>query len=205
MSLGWFFQEWIYGYDRPSYYRTWHDTTISGKTYAAITVSQEQSSGLFTMPLDVRVTTAGGEKDTTVWDSVKVLQFQIPIESAVQSVEIDPDNWVLKFLQNYPSLVNNQKAVYSYELFQNYPNPFNPTTTIRYDIPHESIVTLTVFNILGQQVARIAHGVKKAGEYRENFNAAELSSGLYFYRIEATSTENPTDVFTAIKKMVVLK
>jgi predicted outer membrane repeat protein len=73
----------------------------------------------------------------------------------------------------------------SYVLEQNYPNPFNPTTTILYGLPTRSQVTLTVFNTIGQQVAQFQNGEQEAGYHEVRFEANGLSSGVYFYRIQA--------------------
>ncbi len=70
-------------------------------------------------------------------------------------------------------------------LWQNYPNPFNPATTIGFDLPSHSHVILTVFNTLGQQVARLVDGEMDAGHHRVVFDGRHLSSGMYFYRMQA--------------------
>jgi hypothetical protein len=86
----------------------------------------------------------------------------------------------------------------NYELSQNYPNPFNPSTTIRYSLPTSSLVTLRIFNILGQEVMRLVDGQQKAGAYAVVFDASRLSSGVYFYQLQ-------TDAFSNVKKMMLLK
>jgi len=73
----------------------------------------------------------------------------------------------------------------SFSLDQNYPNPFNPTTTISFGLAAKSTVDLSVFNIIGQQVAHIVHAEMEAGYYREHFDASALPSGVYFYRMQA--------------------
>ncbi len=85
-----------------------------------------------------------------------------------------------------------------YELSQNYPNPFNPTTTINYAIPTDGLVSLKIFNILGQEVVTLVNTVQVAGAYQATFNASALSSGVYFYKIESGK-------FSSIKKMMLLK
>ena len=72
-------------------------------------------------------------------------------------------------------------------LSQNYPNPFNPATTIRYGLPNRSHVTLTVYNTLGQQVAQLINSDIDAGYHEIQFNASNLASGVYFYRMQAGS------------------
>lgn len=85
-----------------------------------------------------------------------------------------------------------------FTLAQNYPNPFNPTTTIKFAIPSRSNVTLKVFNMLGQEVALLVNKEMGAGSYVVNFDAGNLSSGIYFYSIQA-------DQFSVTKKMMLLK
>jgi hypothetical protein len=77
-----------------------------------------------------------------------------------------------------------------YTLSQNYPNPFNPTTSIRFEIPKQSVVQLKVYNLLGQVVATLINGELKAGRHEAKFDAAKLASGVYFYRITAGSYVN---------------
>lgn len=86
----------------------------------------------------------------------------------------------------------------AFELMQNYPNPFNPATTISYTIPNSSFVTLKVYDVLGNEVAVLVNQQQSAGKYNVTFNAANLSSGIYLYKIDAEG-------FSAIKKMQLIK
>ncbi len=85
-----------------------------------------------------------------------------------------------------------------YSLSLAYPNPFNPTTTIQYSIPEQFYVTLRVYDILGREVATLVNEEKLAGSYQVEFNAAGLSSGIYFYRIQAGG-------YVETKKMILMK
>ena len=85
-----------------------------------------------------------------------------------------------------------------YSLSQNYPNPFNPTTNIRFAIPEAGLVTMKVYNLLGQEVTTLINEYKNAGTYNVDFNAVNLSSGVYFYQINAGN-------YSDTKKMILMK
>jgi hypothetical protein len=92
-----------------------------------------------------------------------------------------------------------------YGLEQAYPNPFNPTTTIQYQLPSDSRVSLKIFNLLGQVDATLVNQTETAGYKSVNWNASSFASGIYFYRLEATSVTNPSKAFTQVKKIVLMK
>jgi M6 family metalloprotease-like protein len=102
----------------------------------------------------------------------------------------------VKFAQ--PSNVNNSDIPYFYLLEQNFPNPFNPNTVISYSLPSASNVKLILYNSLGQTIKTLENGFKTEGNYSIDFNASNLPSGVYFYRIQAGS-------FVQTKKMMLLK
>ncbi|HUX61512.1 MAG TPA: T9SS type A sorting domain-containing protein, partial [Ignavibacteriaceae bacterium] len=86
----------------------------------------------------------------------------------------------------------------TFTLDQNYPNPFNPSTIIKYSVPKGQLVTLKVYNMLGQEVATLVNNQQNAGNYEVTFNADRLASGIYFYTLNAGS-------FVSTKKMILLK
>lgn len=94
--------------------------------------------------------------------------------------------------------IHNLSIPDRYELLQNYPNPFNPTTKIEYALPEDGVVNLTVYNIIGQVVKEIVNEYRRAGYYEVMFNANNLSSGLYIYRITSGK-------FNTTKKMLLIK
>lgn len=97
-----------------------------------------------------------------------------------------------------PEVMVDVTAPLEFSLSQNYPNPFNPVTVIKYTIPTDSKVLLTIYNTLGEKVATLVNEMQKAGRYEVEFNASKYSSGVYFYRIESGS-------YVSVKKMMILK
>ena len=86
----------------------------------------------------------------------------------------------------------------NFMLYNNYPNPFNPTTTIKYSIPEASFTSIKIYNELGKEVSTLVNETKSAGTYEVEFNASNLSSGVYYYKLQAGS-------FTETKKMILAK
>ena len=86
----------------------------------------------------------------------------------------------------------------NFKLYQNYPNPFNPTTNIKFDLPDEGNVSLKVYDQLGNEINTLVDGYKNSGSYEVNFNAGELASGIYFYKLV-------TNNFSQSRKMLLLK
>ena len=85
-----------------------------------------------------------------------------------------------------------------YQMYQNYPNPFNPSTNIKFEIPKSSVTKLIVYDITGKELGLLLNEKLEAGTYEYNWNAAEYSSGVYFYRVESGN-------FTATKRMLLVK
>jgi len=106
---------------------------------------------------------------------------------------------VLKYSQSVPTGVEQISEIpEKFNLGQNYPNPFNPTTTISFSVPSSGITSLKIYDVLGNEVATLVNEEKPAGNYEVNFNASSLSSGTYFYKLQAGS-------FIETKKMILLK
>ena len=97
-----------------------------------------------------------------------------------------------------PSFLGEAIVITEYKLHQNYPNPFNPTTNIVYDVLDQGMVTLKVYNVMGQEVTELVHELKDNGRYAAAFNSAGLSSGIYFYTVKVNN-------FTDTKKMLLVQ
>jgi hypothetical protein len=128
--------------------------------------------------------------------------------SAVYTVAAVKDGYTIARSEFIPSIatdVTDDEDVIplSYALRQNYPNPFNPSTTISFELPSSSHVTLTVFNILGQEVKRLADGVYSSGRHKvvwdgRSAGGSECASGIYFYRIDAGG-------FSSVRKIALVR
>lgn len=96
------------------------------------------------------------------------------------------------------TIVANNDVPKSFELYQNYPNPFNPSTKISFAVPNTGVVKLSVYNILGTEVATLINESLSPGIYSFNFDASSLNSGIYFYKLSMGNT-------TLTRKMTLLK
>jgi len=103
----------------------------------------------------------------------------------------------------YDELYVEIKRPVDFDLSQNYPNPFNPSTRITYDLTVDSRVTLSVYNLLGETVTTLVNSNVPAGEQEIIFDASDLNSGVYFYRIEAVGVDGSN--FSSVKKMMLTK
>lgn len=120
---------------------------------------------------------------------------QFLITSNLDVVHVDN---IYLYKETSTSIEDGTEVPEGFALNQNYPNPFNPTTNISFNIPDNGEVTLEVFNIQGQRVATLVDGFRSAGEYSVTFDASNMASGVYTYRL---STENSVQV----KRMVLIK
>jgi len=92
----------------------------------------------------------------------------------------------------------NNEQLKNYELYQNFPNPFNPVTKFQFDLPQDGIVTLKVYNTLGEELSAVLDEYKPRGKYTISFNGSNLPSGVYYYKIKAGN-------FIQVKQMILIK
>lgn len=163
---------------------------------------------------------SGGEVSTSFWDTETSTQLssaggegkttsEMQMQATYEGAGWDFTNiWDIEEGTGYPFHRTDSMTVSNepqedlpveVKLFQNYPNPFNPSTTISFSVPKQSRVTLEVFDMLGRKVAKLIDGeIRQAGRYSMQFNASALSSGMYFYRLEAEGK-------FSIQKMTLIK
>jgi photosystem II stability/assembly factor-like uncharacterized protein len=120
---------------------------------------------------------------------IKISDISLP---SIYDASDDP------FRINYVVSVDENVMITVYKLHQNFPNPFNPLTNVKYQIPKLSFVTIKIYDVLGNEIAELVNEEKAIGSYKVEFNASDLPSGIYFYRIQAGS-------FIDTKKMIIVK
>jgi len=145
--------------------------------------------------------------DTTFWSCQKITMNGAKSLLDVPFLQANPNPVTIPVAMKPVSLYNLPAT---YSLRQNYPNPFNPSTTIEFSLPQDGIVTLKIYNVLGQEVATlINNATMDAGTYPVDFNAGNLASGIYFYRLTVQTTNEDGAVtsqsFSQVKKMLLMK
>ncbi len=137
-----------------------------------------------------------GEKQTIVF-----AQFVERGNSNVNSVtQLKQKSDVIRNFYNSVSIKNISEIIPdNYRLFQNYPNPFNPITKIKFSIPERNIITLKIYDMTGKEISAIINQNLTAGSYEYEFDASNLPSGVYFYKLTSGSK------FSEVKKMVLIK
>lgn len=101
---------------------------------------------------------------------------------------------------------NQPPVPVEFTLYQNYPNPFNPSTTVAYSIPREGFVILKIYDLLGNEIQTLVNELQQQNYYEVQFNADNLSSGIYFYQLQVAEPDNPTGkIFIQTKKMVLMR
>lgn len=147
-----------------------------------------------------------GLGNATQIDSL-VIQWPSGIIQNVDGLNINDYNEVVEDTNLVSVITHPEESPTSFQLFRNYPNPFNPTTNIEFEIPSHTtlgglnnnvLVTLKIYDVLGKEVATLVNEEKTGGKYKVEFNASDLTSGVYFYKLKI---EN----FIETKKMVLLK
>ena len=163
----------------------------------------------------VRVSLAGIQPITEEGDVLRIIFNLKGSTQGTSTVQFD----IKRLLLNEKNMTSDASGVTvgidegeaiptTFGLEQNYPNPFNPSTTIRYQLPTASTISIKVFDMLGREVRDLLAAAQPAGRYNITWNGTNdagegLASGLYLYRIRATGGEKET--FTMVRKMVLLK
>jgi len=178
------FFEWYDGYEVDASYWGWLNHNSIDQSYVSNT-----ADGPVIIPSQDAIALSNGQS-VTIYYAVAVGSNESEMLANMQAAQ-----------QKYSSITvvaDKQPLPTSFSLDQNYPNPFNPSTKISYQLPQSGFVTLKVYNAIGKEVATLVNEEKSAGRYEINFDAAGLTSGVYFYKIT-------TNNFTQTNKMLLIK
>ncbi len=200
-DLYWFIDEWVKQPNHPVYANTYSINQDGSNWVVGFRASQLQTNSIFhIMPIVIRVSfSSGPDTNLRVMNDVNDQLWNFTFDRQPTQVVFDPnDDIVLKEASLMVGIDPVKKLPFFYALHQNYPNPFNPVTTIKYDIPVKTQVSLKIYNILGELVSQPVNEIKEAGQHSINLNVSNFASGVYFYELKAGT-------FTDTKKMVVIK
>jgi len=203
-DLNWFFNEWIYAANHPTYTNTYSITSVGTNLWTVkFTAKQTQSSpSFFQMPLEIKIGFSNST-DTTirVTNTSNSQTFAWNFTKQPSSVTFDPNsNIILKTasLSQVLGVEETSATPLSYQLGQNYPNPFNPSTLISYDLGASEDVIIRVYDLMGNELRTLVKERQSSGHHEIKFNGEELPSGAYYYQIRAGN-------FSQTKKMMLLK
>jgi aminopeptidase N len=193
-----FFTQWYFGEGYPIYNINWtqmNDTLLINSTQTTST----SVTPLFKMQLELKLHFAGGDTTIRINQMNNTQSFQIYFPLTVTNITADPNNWVIdQSTTIHTGFDDNQFNVESFYLYQNYPNPFNPSTTIEFDLPKSSQVTLKIYNIIGEEVNTLLSASLLSGSYKYEWDGSNLASGVYLYRLEAEG-------YVETRKMVLMR
>lgn len=190
-DVSWFFDTWVYQEGRPDYLFDWTSTpALTGGATLELSVEQAQSMDYptYTMPIDVRITTASGTEFVVITNTERVEVFSIPVSDEVLSVELDPDHWILADFTEIVVGVDAPQVTPPTFLAPSAPNPFHASTSVRFGLSRDSRVALRVFDASGRLVRTLARGVLGAGEHRVAWDGRDedgraVGAGTYFTRL----------------------
>lgn len=209
-DMTWYINQWVKEPNHPVYQNHYNFANTGGSQWRVnFTARQVQTNSVFhKMPVVLKLAfTSGPDTLIRVMNDVNYQQFSFVFDRQPSSLVFDPNNdIVLKQASLIMSIGNENTAGLNYELYQNYPNPFNPVTKIAYDIPRASFVSLRIYDLQGKEAAMIVNQFQEPGKHEVDFNAANLSSGVYIYKLTADPAgQSPGAGFTSIRKMTLLK
>lgn len=194
-DLDWFFYQWIYQPGHPEYLWNWYAQDIGGQHPVSITIHQTQSNApIFKMPIKFKATFPGGSDTTFVlWDSLPSQYFTVFLNNRPNNLIFDPENDLIKEVDQYTEIGDNGVKPAFLELSQNYPNPFNSSTQIEFYLEQDSPVRLEIFDITGALVKKLVSANQSAGKHKilwdgTNSDGKAVGSGVYIYRLDAAGT-----------------
>jgi aminopeptidase N len=191
-DLSWYFQEWVYGQYYPRYEYTWYGIDRGDSTELRLSVTQTQTSQVFTMPLEIEVQTDQGPVRATFWNDEATEAYDLTVAGTLLGVTLDPDDWILNTAVAR-STATPPSAAAGIRLLPSHPNPFNPSTTIPFILDRRTPVLLTVHDMAGRRVRTLAADTLGSGRHEVTWDGRDtrgrrVTSGVYFARLETAET-----------------
>jgi aminopeptidase N len=187
-DLGAFFAEWIYGEYYPDYGYRWSSAPAGNGWDVTLMLAQTQSWQTFWMPVDVAVRTSGGDRTFVAWDSLPSQTFVFHVTEEPESVLIDPDEWILRTAGALD--VDDPAFPVAVRLQAPRPNPAPGPVTLDFVLPETAEAVLTVYDVRGARVRRLAGGTCSPGTHRIVWDGVDergrrAGPGIYLVRLEA--------------------
>jgi aminopeptidase N len=195
-----FIDQWIYQPNHPYYVYNWGVSQTSNNYQLKFFLKQIQNHyNVYKMPIQLLVKLSSKDTLITFWNTQREESFSFIFNEPIISVTVDPQNFILKQINRDNSLeVAETKSPMSFRLYQNYPNPFNSQTTISFSIPVEDFITIKIYDITGNEIKTLINENLKAGYHSIKFDGSDLSTGVYFYKLESKN-------YHSTKKLVLIK
>lgn len=195
-----FFNQWIFQPNHPIYLYNWNANQTSHGYELKFFLRQIQNHyDVYKMPIQLLVKLVSKDTLVSFWNTLRDQSVTFIFNEPVNDVVVDPSNYILKQITRDHTLevaeTHNPDKFY---LYQNYPNPFNSQTIISFSIPENTIVTIKLFDITGNEIRTLLNDYLSAGYHSIKLDGNQLSTGVYFYRLE---TKN----FRSTKKLVLIK
>ncbi|MGB9664361.1 MAG: M1 family aminopeptidase [Ignavibacteria bacterium] len=199
-DYSYFFDQWIYQPNHPSYVYNWGVSQIANDYELRFFLKQTQSHyNVYKMPIQLLVKLASKDSILQIWNTQREESFTFIFNEPIINVTVDPQNYILKQITRDNLLeVAETKMPDKFYLYQNYPNPFNSQTTISFTIPNDEFVSITIYDIAGNKLQTLLNKNLKAGYHSIKFDGANLSSGVYLYKLQ---TKN----YQSTKKLILVK
>lgn len=205
-DMSWFIDEWVKHPNHPVYQNIYNINKSGNNSWnVSFTAVQVQTNTVFhKMPVKMKILFYDGSDSLVkVFNDFNNQQWSWTMHKHPSEVQFDPDNGIiLKQGTTMPGPNSESRYPGTFNLYQNYPNPFNPNTSINYDVPVKSDVTIKIYNSAGALVTTLLSEQKLAGKYSIIFNGNNFASGIYFYELDANGF-NMT--YKAVKKMALIK
>jgi len=186
-SLAFFFDEWLDGTGYPAYTYSWTAHAGPSGWTIALHISQKNGGGgttIFAMPMDVHITGNGLDTIVSILNSTSSSNIAVVTPRRPLDLQLDPRNWLLADMTNLNSITLPK----DFQIHQSYPNPFNPSTVIPFELPGRTHVSLIIYNVIGEEVARLIDGQREAGYAEVEWDGLTSAgrrapSGVYFYSL----------------------